>query len=219
MKRSALLWSLGVSASVLAADAVDPPVDYSLYNHEILVESLRSGNHDESGTNDYFFTAAVQAMVNSKEELKKEIVSRERITGEPAKFSELKLDVLSLFEADPKNPTSNSLKIVGNDIRVLVSQAMRKFNLLESEVAVMVEITMYEKEKFLGYFGEDKLIGKTSYFPIPPTKYQLGGRVNTKLSLLDDKGTDVRFKITYEKPAAADAQELKPPTPAIEPSK
>jgi hypothetical protein len=218
-----LVFSFLFAFSLNAAD--DKLNSYDLYDHQLLIETLRAGNHDASGVNDYYFTITLSALSNSADALKKDVKDRATIKQDLGKFGELNIPVLTTWTQDPKAATGGSMsfEIKGDLIRTMVSDAMRQFKLGEQEVAMRVQIEMYEKEKKFGFWGTDTLVGQTEYYPIPPSKYQVGGRMNIKLSLIDDKGTEVRFKIIYAKPetkltASAPKDPSETPSPTTTPA-
>jgi hypothetical protein len=88
------------------------------------------------------------------------------------------------------------MTIAGDAIRKLAAQSMQEFKITEAEVAVMVEVKMFEKAKKYFFLGEDTLIAKTEYFPISQTKFEK--TTDTELTLQDDKGTNVILSIKYK---------------------
>src|SRR5690606_3279253 len=125
---------------------------------------------------------------------------RRRIISDSAEFGELKIEALLVKEKDPEAPIAR-YRIEGDDIRKIIASAMLEFDVAENEIALMVEVAMYERGKYLWFFGSDELVGKVAYFPIPTSSYHLGGRTNVKLNIHDDKGTDVWIKVKYDQPA------------------
>lgn len=182
-----------------SARAEDAPLDYETLSHNISVNTLRAGSHDPSGTNDYYFVADMYSLVNSSEERNLEFLKRKKIKVELGSFGETSIESLKTWRFDGKEG-DKTLEVAGDAIRKLAAQSMQEFKILESEVAVMVEITMFEKAKKYYFFGEDTLIAKTEYFPISQTKYEKSH--DSELTLQDDKGTQVVLKIDYKTPDA-----------------
>lgn len=170
--------------------------NYETLSHTIAVNSLRAGSHDPSGTNDYYFVADMYSLINSSDERNMEFSARKKIPIELGKFAELSIESLKTWKADEKNAAGMELTVDGDAIRKLAAQSMQEFKVEESEIAVMVEIKMFEKAKQYFFFGEDTLIAKTEYFPVSQTK--LEKPVDTELILQDTKGTHVVIKIKYK---------------------
>lgn len=178
-----------------SARSAEALLDYETLSHAVSIDSLRAGSHDPSGTNDYYFVADMYSLINSSEERNLEFAKRKKIKVELGNFGETKIDSLKTWKSDGKD-NGKTLSIAGDAIRKLAAQSMQEFKVQESEVAVMVEITMFEKAKKYYFFGEDTLIAKTEYFPISQTKYEKTH--DHDLTLQDDKGTQVIIKIHYK---------------------
>ncbi len=176
--------------------------DYENLDHTLSVQSLRAGSHDPSGTNDYYFTAVMHTLINSSDERNLEFQKRKKLTQDLGTFAETQLEALKTWKADGKD-NGKSLSILGDNIRKLAAQSMQEFKITESEVAVMVEISMFEKAKKYFFLGEDTLIAKTEYFPISQTKFEKTS--DTELTLQDDKGTHVILGIKYKSQDAKQA--------------
>lgn len=204
--RLALVLILSMTAGWARAQSLR---DYSLMTHRVFVDSLRAGNHDKSGVNEYYFVYKMQTIRNTKDDATKELDKRPTIHHDPKIFGELKIPVLSQWQPASKNSEDELyLDIDGNEIRSAVSAAMREFNAKESEISITAVIEMWERNRILGYFGEDTKIGEVRYFPIPASEYHAAARTNLKLNLEDDKGTLVNIKVKYENPRIP-SQEMK----------
>ena len=59
---------------------------------------------------------------------------------------------------------------------------------------------MFKKKVKYFFWGEEKLIMDTIYYPIPPTKYDAGIRANQELKMKDKVGTVVTLSVKYDKP-------------------
>jgi len=170
--------------------------DYESLDHVISIQSLRAGSHDPSGTNDYYFTSSLHTLINSSDERNLEFQKRKKLTLDLGKFAETQLESLKTWKSDGKGDAEKSLPVLGDAIRKLAAQAMQEFKVTESEIAVMIEISMFEESKKYFFFGEDTLIAKTEYFPISQTKFEK--TTDTDLVLQDDKGTHVVIAIRYK---------------------
>jgi hypothetical protein len=198
------LITLAVMLVAGTARSADPLLDYETLSHAVSIESLRAGSHDPSGTNDYYFVADMYSLVNSSEERNLEFAKRKKIKIELGNFGETQIDSLKTWKSDGK-VNDKTLTIAGDTIRKLAAQSMQEFKVQESEIAVMVEITMFEKAKKYYFFGEDTQIAKTEYFPISQTKYEKTN--DHDLTLQDDKGTQVILRIHYK--ASDDSKDRK----------
>lgn len=174
------------------------PLDYATLTHTISIEMLRAGSHDPSGTNDYFFTVTLYGVLNTSEQRNLDFAASKKVVVERGNFGDTHIDSLDVWKPDAKLKNYKEFKIEGNAIRELAANAMTEFKVQESDIAVMVEIAMFEKNKRFIFLGDDTPIAKTSYHPIPATKFDLPLRTNQTLTITDDKGTYVKFLIKYE---------------------
>lgn len=170
-------------------------IDYSTLSHTIHLSRLRAGNHDAKGINDYFFTVTMYSLVISKEERKKRFKDRKKLSVLIGDFGELNIKALSLWQGDSKG---SKILIDGDFIRKLTSDTMKEFGITESEVAIRVEIQMFESNKRFIFFGENHLIKTVYYYPIPQTIPHKPSRKNLTLSITDEFGTDVLLKVNYD---------------------
>ncbi len=194
---TAILISLSTPSSFGQGQKTAPTYhDYDSFDHTIAIQSLRAGSHDPSGTNDYYFTANMYTLVNSSDERNLEFEKRKKLTLELGTFAETQLESLKVWKPENKDDTSKSLTISGNAMRKLAAQSMQEFKVTEAEVAVMVEVKMFEKAKQYFFIGEDNLIAKSEYFPISQTKFEK--TTDTELALQDDKGTNVIISVKYK---------------------
>ena len=192
-----LLWSM---APTLMAQNL---TDYSLYDHQILLDELRAGNHDESGTNQYYFKVTLVGLFNTFEEREKDIKDRQQFAEPMGDFADVSLKALSFLTLNKETRQNENyrLPITGNTLREMISTGMKTFQSKEDQIAIMCKIEMWEKNKKFRFFGEDELIGSTAFYPIPITKLDVQGRTNLKLEIRDEKGTYVRFHVDYKDPA------------------
>jgi hypothetical protein len=194
-----LLLSLFLTA--LAADTAPEPLDYALLSHEISVDSLRAGNHDPSGTSEYVFAARMYGLLNSSEERNLAFDKRQKVAVELGKFGDTKMDALSIWKPDEKTKDVKELKIEGNGIRELVAKTMTDLKVGEGDVCVQVEVQLLQRKKKLLVLHDETPVAQTSYYVIPPTKFDAPLRTNQVLTISDDKGTLVKVGVRYEKPA------------------
>ena len=211
VRRLIAAWTL--AALAVAATPVPEPIDYGLLTHTLAIEALRAGNHDPSGTNEYYFTVVMYGLTNSAEERNLPLPKRKQVPVELGTFGETKIEALSAWHADDKTKDVKGLHILGNAVRELTAQTMTRFHAPESEVAVMVEVTMFAKAKKFGVFGDDLSVAKASYYPIPQSKFDGAPRSDLALTMADDKGTNVKLKVRYDQPATPPAAD-KPAHPA-----
>lgn len=186
--------------SVPGAGSFNTLVDYDLIQHTISVEELRAGVHDERGVNDYFFKVTAYGVANSPEERTKPVEERKSIPAEIGTFGDSTLNSLSYWRHDAADKEGKTIVVEGNVIRELAAGAMRTFELPETQIAVMVVVELYERNKKYLFFGSDTYVAKVAYFPIPWSNYDLPSRTNLALVISDDKGSNVQIKVRYDKP-------------------
>lgn len=191
------------AAAPVAATRPDAPLNYVTLTHKLAIDSLRAGSHDESGTNSYFFDVKMYALLNSPEERNAAFDARQKLVVELGAFGDTQIESLALWTPDEKLKNFKELKIDGNGLRELAARAMTEFKVPESSLAIMIEVVMYERAKKFIFFGDDTLVAKASYFPIPQTKFDKPLRANQSLSITDDKGTQVAVAVRYEPIAPA----------------
>lgn len=201
------------TAYALAQTPAAEPLEYDLLGQTIAIDSLRSGNHDESGVNDYVFHGRVYGLLNSSEERNLAFEKRKKLEVDLGSFGATKIDALSTWKADEKTKDVKELTIEGNAVRELVARTMTELKVTEGDVAVMVELEMTEKNKRFFFLGEDTVVGKASYHIIAPTKFDVPARTNVALAITDDKGTLVKLTVRYAKPATAAAVKKSEPAP------
>jgi len=190
-----------LSSSLHGAEKRYP--DYDGLGHRIYISSLRAGNHDESGENEYYFIATAQAQKDKETNVKEETKKQEPISLDSVTFGELTIKSLDTWKHSEPIEDNLFTDIIGDSLRELTSNAMRSLKAHEQDIHLVVKIDMYEKNKKFFFFGEDQLVGSVSYEPAkllqkfkksePP--------VRPTIKITDDKGTDVVFSIRFtEKP-------------------
>lgn len=187
------------------------PLDYSTLSHTLSIESLRAGTHDESGRNIYNFKVSMFGLINTAEERNLDWSKRRKVTTELGVFGETKIDSLAIWRPDEKTKDLKELRIEGHAIRELAARSMNEFKISESELAVAIEIEMQKHAKRYFVLGNDTLVAKTIYYPIPPTKFDTPLRSNQSLVIADDKGTSVKLQVRYDKPATQAQAQKAPP--------
>ena len=182
-----------------------PPVegelrDYSNNDFKADLVLVRAGAHDESGTNEYYFVPTLYGVLNTAEERIKEFSEQQKIVREFEPTKPITIKSLDYWRAKPKDGQVVNVEITGDTIRELIAESMNRFSVQESEVAVRMDIEMWEVGKKFVFFGEDTKIASVHFFPVPQTKFDTPARTNLNLEMRDDKGTLVRFAITYDNP-------------------
>ena len=179
---------------LFGADSLLEHIDYETLTHEIVIEELRGGNHDLSGSNEYFFRVTAHGLPITKEEVGKKTADRKKTSKIIGEFGRCRVKSLSFAKMDDRV----NLIIPGDLVRELTSKAMRDFKVLETRIAALIEIEMYEVDKEFIFFGQDILIGKAQYYVIPETIPHAPSRKNINLRIFDDKGTNVEFLVNYQ---------------------
>ena len=182
-------------SSLVTAQELTHLVDYHELDHDISLDNMRAGNHDPSGVNEYYFSVKAYALAVLKEERKKDFSSRLKVEKDFGSFGQLKLSSLSFWEKQVPAP---SLKVSGESLRQLVSNAMRTMKVTENQVAVLCQVQLYEKDKQFFILGEDRLVGSTFYYIIPENLPRKPKIENTQIKILDELGTSVKLAISFD---------------------
>ncbi len=202
-----LIGMLGACVTARANEVVD----YTKLDHRIFIDQLRAGSHDPSGTNHYYFVATMSALKNTKEDLQLEIDKRKRLPDEPSTFGSIQESSLVVWKPQGKPEESVFIDIPGDQMRLLVIRAMKEWKVREDEIAIHVEVAQFEKSKSFGFFGEDTLIGKANYYPIPATQFQAAARTNLKLNISDTFGAQTIIKVKYKEPIEIESKKMATP--------
>ncbi|RYZ85640.1 MAG: hypothetical protein EOP04_15525 [Proteobacteria bacterium] len=177
--------------------AADKPIDYQTLDLTLTLSALRSGNHDSSGTNNYYFQTKIYGVAVIKEDIKKPFADRKKSEADLGKFAEIKIDSLKYWTAD-KKPVGTQMTITGDRIRALVAETMNAQSVPEDQTAVVAVVTMYEMNKKFGWLGDDLTIGEAS-FDIIPESLPHGAKIENKtLNITDKQGTFVEIKLEYK---------------------
>lgn len=191
---------LSLALTALAAETKPEPLDYALLTHTVGVDSLRAGNHDASGINEYVFAATMHALLNSSEERNMAFEKRKKVSTDLGHFGETKIEALSAWKADDKANDVKQVRIEGNGIRELVAKAMTELSVGEGDICVEVQVQMLQRKKKFLVLHDDVPIAQAKYFVIPPTKFDGPLRTDSTLTIADDKGTLVKVGVRYENP-------------------
>lgn len=174
------------------------PLNYATLNHTVSIRTLRAGSHDDSGSSEYYFTVDLYTLVNTAEERNLTLEKRKKMMLNLGQFGETSIDSLAFWNEDLKKGEIKSFSVDGNTIRELAAKTLRSFSIQESDLTAMIEISMYKKQKKMFFFGDNIKLAATSYYPIPPTKFDAPIRTNHTLTLVDTMGTMVKLAIQYK---------------------
>jgi hypothetical protein len=188
---------LALAPSALWGDKTDP-IDYSKLDLSINLRSLRAGNHDPSGTNDYYFRTTLFGLPILKDEIKKTLGDRLKIELTQGEFGSLSIETLKYWQPEKKPQPGLSLDLSGDIFRKLVAETMRSFKVTEEQVAVLCQTEMFERNKKFLVFGEDIKVGETSFYLIPETLPHEPIQRNSELQIQDPLGTLVKLSIVFK---------------------
>lgn len=178
-------------------EAEPEPLNYTKLTHVISIPTLRAGSHDDKGSSEYYFKAELLALVNTPEERNIPLEKRKKNTLELGVFGETQIESLAFWTEDEKKGDTKTLLVEGNTIREMAAKTMRLYHIPESDLAIMVVITLFKKHKKFVFFGDDSSLASTFYYPIPPTKFDGQIRANQTLTITDPHGTMVKINIKY----------------------
>lgn len=195
MRLLALVFTYLLLSIPIYAEGIEDLIDYNNLDHMILLDQMRAGNHDESGVNNYYFRYQLHALAVLKEERKKGFKDRRKITITVGDFANLKLKTLAFWQ---KSNLDLSMRIEGETIRKLASDAMREFKVSEQEVAILAQVHLFEKNKRFFILGEDTMIGLAQYFIIPESIPHKPLIENSKISITDDLGTHATLATMFD---------------------
>lgn len=195
MRRIILILSLFWAGHV---SAEEKPIDYQTLDFAIHLKALRAGNHDESGMNQYFFQAKLFGLPILKEELKKPWAERLKSERTLGSFAELQIESLKYWMPEKKIGPKFSLTVSGDAMRALIAEVMSQFKVTEDRTAIYCIVTLYEKDKKFGFFGQDTKVGDVTYEIIPETLPRAPRTENKILNMQDDKGTFVDLSFEFK---------------------
>ena len=185
------------NSPVKASEPHPEPLNYTKLTHTINIPTLRAGSHDDKGTSEYYFKVELIALVNTPEERNIPMEKRKKNSVDLGSFGETNIESLAYWTEDGKKGDTKNLTIEGNTIREIAAKTMRLYNIVESDLAIMVEIKLFKKQKKFFFFGDDTALASTVYYPIPPTKFDGQLRANQSLTITDTLGTMVKIDVKY----------------------
>lgn len=180
--------------------AEEKPIDYQTLDFSIHLKALRAGNHDESGMNQYFFQVKLFGLPILKEELKKPLAERQKTERNLGNFAELQIEALKYWMPEKKPGPKFSLAVTGDAMRALIAEVMSQFKVTEDRTAVFCMVSLYEKNKKFGFFGQDTKVADVTYELIPETLPRMPRTENKVLTMQDDKGTFVNLSFEFKNP-------------------
>jgi len=141
----------------LASDSLESMLDYEKMTHAIEVESLRSGNQDPDGENEYVFKLEIIGIAKNlpkkeekaeeeENEQKKEESTLREVKEELGEIGEIKIKTLSLLKQDEGDEAKKSIKISGDKIREIISKVMNQYGVTEKDTGVSIRIGRFKSE-------------------------------------------------------------------------
>jgi hypothetical protein len=179
------------------AFAADKPIDYQTLDFSLTLTKLRAGNHDSSGTNEYYFQTKLYGLPVLKEEIKKPFAERKKNESDLGKFAEIKIDSLKYWVPE-KKPVGTQLLVTGDKIRSLIAETMRTNTVPENETSLRVLVEMFEMNKKFGWLGEDTKVGEATFDVIPESLPHAAKIENKTLTITDAQGTLVELKLEFK---------------------
>ena len=187
----------GVTWSLLAQAEEMSPIDYEKLGFSVALKTLRAGNHDEKGQNDYYLRAVLLGLPALKEEAKKPLAERKKSESKLGEFAELKIPNLKYWQADKKPNLQFIQQVSGQKIRELVGETMRTYKINEEFVAILYKIEMYERNKLGGLIGQDTLVGESKFFIIPESIPRTAKMEEQTLQISDTLGLRVELLVSF----------------------
>lgn len=191
-----LLW-LGLNAGAVAW-AQGEAIDYEKLDLSITMSRLRSGNHDPSGDNQYYFHTKLYALPILKDEIKKSFEERVKIERSQGEFAALTIKALKHWQMGKKPDPKHSLSVSGDVVREMVAEAMRVYQVPEDQVALLIKTQMLERNKKFKFIGEDLLVGEVDHYLIPETLPRAPSLQDTELTIKDNLGTSVGLSLHFK---------------------
>ncbi|SMF14747.1 hypothetical protein [Pseudobacteriovorax antillogorgiicola] len=190
-----ILACLMLVSQSLTGQTFDDLIDYQSLDHTIELTHFRAGNHDSSGLNEYYFQASLYALAVLKEDRKKDFSERRKVMRDLGEFGDIQLKTLAFWKK--ANPVPQ-IDVQGEDIRSLASEAMRTFEISESQVAILARIQLNERNKRFFILGEDTVIGATTYYIIPESLPHKPIIENNTIEIVDKLGTHVKLMTKFD---------------------
>ena len=179
--------------------------DYGTLDHSIFLKSLRAGNHDKNGNNEYYFQLTIIGMLDLESEHLLDFKDKQKIVQNYKDFGHLELPAFTNYLEDSKGKNLIKTQVKGDDIRELVRRVMNELkhnkdqSIPENLVGIMIRISLYEKEKRYFFLDNDSLVGELDYFPIPFSSFEKKLYEDSQLNLNDSKGLNVMLEVKYDK--------------------
>ncbi len=193
-----LTWLLGICLLATAAQAEETaPIDYSQLNLQVSLKSLRSGNHDEKGQNEYFVKASLIGLPLLKEDAKKALTDRKKIERALGEFAQITIPNLKYWAGEKKLGPPFVQALSGETIREVVGETMRTYKVDEDLVSVLYKLEMFERNKLMGLVGQDTKVGEVQFFIIPELLPRTPKIENQVLQMSDSLGLRVEWQVTY----------------------
>lgn len=177
-------------------------IDYKTLSHRIVLKLLRSGNHDPSGINNYYFKILIIGLIDTEKEHLLDYKKRKKVEFDYLSFGDIELSTFSKYEAQETDKNIIQAEVNGDAIRELVRNVMnatesKKTFIPEDQVSVLVKVRLMEKNKKYWILDDDKLISELEYFAIPFNSSEEGLYENQKLFKEDAKGLQVMLEVKY----------------------
>lgn len=176
-------------------------LDYDTLDHRMVLNYLRAGNHNESGTQNYHFEVSLIALHDTESDHLMDMDSRKKLVHSYSAFGYLTIRAFKhLQSAEDKQLAT--LEIKGDAVREIVREAMNKWHsadnpVSEKEIGVQLRLELIdEHKKYYIWNSINKIIEKT-YFIVPFKAAEQKLYEDMKISLTDDRGLQVEIDIEY----------------------
>ncbi len=181
----------------LAQAEESPLIDYTQLNFTVSLKSLRSGNHDDKGLNDYYMKTVLIGIPLLKEDIKKPLAERKKSERSLGEFAQLQIPNLKYWQGEKKPSPQFTQAISGETLRELVGETMRTYKVDEDLVSVLYKLEMFERNKIMGLVGQDTKVGETSFYIIPEVLPHVPKTDNSTLTMSDSLGLRVELQVSF----------------------
>ena len=193
-----LRWILGLWLLAPLAQAEEsPPIDYSQLNLQVSLKSLRSGNHDEKGQNEYYVKSTLIGLPLIKEDAKKSFADRKKLERALGEFAQITIPNLKYWAGEKKIGPPFVQALSGETIREVVGETMRTYKVDEELVSILYKLEMFERTKLLGLVGQDLKVGDAQFYIIPEMLPRTPKIDNQVLHMSDTQGLRVEWQVTF----------------------
>jgi hypothetical protein len=176
-----------------------PPRDFGTLTHSIQVAEVRGGNHEGDGPNKYMLQFSVMGYKKTEDNKVPDDQKTEM-------YVLLELNSVDLPPVKPleylrfvgKSRTPFTQLISGDALREVVSKAMKKLEAKEDQIEVVVRVKLMEQGKIAYFFGNDRLVGQASYYPLANEREQRSLKPKGTFTVADDKGAYSVFEVEYK---------------------